>query len=88
MIFTSGWFELGSVLLCSPIFIRQRYFAPFLQKAGTLKGRVKIPQHKHGISLRNPWAFVAQNSQARQWLGMQIKYGLAPNTIDAYGRAL
>jgi integrase/recombinase XerD len=31
---------------------------------------------------------VAQHSQARQWLGMQIKYGLAPNTIDAYGRAL
>jgi integrase/recombinase XerD len=31
---------------------------------------------------------VAQQTQARQWLGMQIKYGLAPNTIDAYGRAL
>jgi len=31
---------------------------------------------------------VAQHSHARQWLGMQIKYGLAPNTIDAYGRAL
>jgi len=31
---------------------------------------------------------VAQHSYARQWLGMQIKYGLAPNTIDAYGRAL
>jgi integrase/recombinase XerD len=38
-----------------------------------------------------PWErfpLVAQDSQARQWLGMQIKYGLAPNTIDAYGRAL
>jgi integrase/recombinase XerD len=31
---------------------------------------------------------VAQHSQAHQWLEMQIKYGLAPNTIDAYGRAL
>jgi len=38
-----------------------------------------------------PWErfpLVAQDPQARQWLGMQIKYGLAPNTIDAYGRAL
>jgi integrase/recombinase XerD len=36
-----------------------------------------------------PWKrfpLIAQNSHARQWLGMQIKYGLAPNTIDAYGR--
>lgn len=31
---------------------------------------------------------VAKNTQAHQWLEMQIKYGLAPNTIDAYGRAL
>jgi hypothetical protein len=39
------------------------YFAPFLQKAGTLKGRVKIPQHKHGISLRNPWELHIQKAQ-------------------------
>jgi site-specific recombinase XerC len=31
---------------------------------------------------------VAKNTHAHQWLEMQIKYGLAPNTIDAYGRAL
>ena len=31
---------------------------------------------------------VAQNSSARAWLTIQANLGLAPNTIEAYGRAL
>ena len=31
---------------------------------------------------------LAESDLGRQWLTMQANLGLAPNTIDAYGRAL
>jgi site-specific recombinase XerD len=34
------------------------------------------------------YASVADHAQARGWLEMQANLGLAPNTVDAYGRAL
>ena len=34
------------------------------------------------------YASVAGHAQARGWLEMQANLGLAPNTVDAYGRAL
>jgi integrase/recombinase XerD len=34
------------------------------------------------------YPFVAQSLQGRKWLSIQAQLGLAPNTIDAYGRSL
>jgi len=34
------------------------------------------------------WPAVARHSMAAAWLNLQVQLGLAPRTIDAYGRAL
>jgi integrase/recombinase XerD len=34
------------------------------------------------------YPLVASNTLAQEWLSIQAKIGLAPNTVEAYGRSL
>ncbi|MHB8588094.1 MAG: hypothetical protein ACYDA0_04470 [Candidatus Dormibacteraceae bacterium] len=51
-----------------------------------------LPTSTHDLRMTEShadrWLLVAANPQATAWLKMQADLGLAPRTLDAYGRAL